>query len=273
MHAIILAGGFGTRLKSVVADVPKPLAPINGRPFLELLIARLASQGVTSVTLSVHHMREEMERFVSERSFNIPVNIIVEETPLGTGGAMQFCLSKLNNMLPIPHPDPLPKGEGVAGFARMNDSRMEQQRPLSLRERVGVREPVLVLNGDSFVQVDCGRLYAHHLAKKTPLTLTLRKVQDTSRYSKIITRNNTVTHFLTLGDAQPGFINAGVYVMRPDLFEQFPMQDEAFSFERDFMPKYVKQLKAASFIADDYFIDIGVPEDYARAQVELKEWC
>ncbi len=229
MHALILAGGFGTRLKSVVADVPKPLAPINGRPFLELLIARLVSQGVTSVTLSVHHMKEAMQQFVAEQSFNIPVDVVVEEKPLGTGGAMVFCLSKIKD-----------KSD----------------------------KPVLVLNGDSFVKVDCRRLYAHHLAKETKLTLTLRKVPDTSRYGKVITRNNIVTKFLTLGDAGPGFINAGVYVMSPDLFAPYGMP-EAFSFERDFLPQHVKRIKPHTFIADDYFIDIGVPEDYARAQEEL----
>jgi D-glycero-alpha-D-manno-heptose 1-phosphate guanylyltransferase len=225
MHAIILAGGFGTRLRSVVADVPKPLADVAGRPFLVWLIEALAAQGVTGVTLSVHHQWEKIREYFERFPPSLPVDYAVEKIPLGTGGAMAFALQ-------------------------------------------GRTDPVLVLNGDTFVQVDYRAFYAQHCRNNATLSMVLREVPDTGRYGEVTTRGNLITGFTSGQDGKPGLINAGIYALSPLLFQNYSMP-ETFSFERDFVPQHVEALAPQSFIADAYFIDIGIPEDYARAQTEI----
>ena len=93
VEAIVLAGGFGTRLRSVVSDVPKPMAPINGRPFLELLLDYLASFGFDHVVLSTGYMHEKIESHFGDRYHDIRLSHAVETDPLGTGGGMRNALS------------------------------------------------------------------------------------------------------------------------------------------------------------------------------------
>jgi len=227
MHAIILAGGFGTRLRSVVADVPKPLAPIGERPFLALLIDSLASQGITGITLSVHHQWEKIRDYFAQHPAPVPVHYAVEQEPLGTGGAIAFSLTHA------------PKDA-----------------------------PALVLNGDTFVTLDYPSFFAAHKSSGRSLTMALRHVPDTGRYGQVLTQGSTIVEFAEGKAGQPGLINAGVYAVAHDIFAGFGMPAE-FSFERDFVPVHLATLKPNFYKAEDYFIDIGIPDDYARAQTEL----
>lgn len=229
MHAIILAGGFGTRLRSVVSDVPKPLAQIGDKPFLAWIIDLLARSGLTSVTLSVHHDWQKIQAYFTAHPPTITVDYAVEEIPLGTGGAILFSLSKYKDC-----------------------------------------KPVVVLNGDSFIKVDYRKLYEHHQQSGAPLTMTLRHIEDTGRYGQIIEQDGIITSFAPGEPGKGGYINAGVYVMRPELFAGQNMT-AAFSFEQDFLPPRVAGLKPAAFHSSDYFIDIGIPADYVRASKELPE--
>ena len=93
--AIILAGGFGTRLKEVVADQPKPMADINGKPFLEIIVKQLLKLGIKEIIFSLHYMPEKIISYFSKNYS--PINkfyYIIEPEPLGTGGAIKFILSK-----------------------------------------------------------------------------------------------------------------------------------------------------------------------------------
>jgi D-glycero-alpha-D-manno-heptose 1-phosphate guanylyltransferase len=128
--------------------------------------------------------------------------------------------------------------------------------------------PVLVLNGDSFVQVDYIALFAQHREKEARLTIVLREVADTARYGEVEVKDGIITSFGVGKEGKRALINAGVYVMQPQLFASDALP-EAFSFERDFIPQHLAALRPQSFRAEDYFIDIGIPEDYARACKEL----
>lgn len=227
MQAIVLAGGFGTRLKHVVSDVPKPMAPVADRPFLAYLLDYLISHGVDEVMLSVHHMRKQIMDYFGDTYTGVRVSYAIEEEPLGTGGGIRFA--------------------------------MEQLAP---------NKPVLALNGDSVVMLDHSKLYARHIQGAAPATLALRKVEDCSRYGQVKTEGNAITEFNASGEAGPGYINAGVYVLEPDVFERFDLP-KSFSIEHDLFGAHVRELGLGHFPVDDYFIDIGVPEDYARAQKEL----
>ena len=94
MEAIILAGGFGTRLKHVVSDVPKPMAPINDNPFLEYIFEDLKKKGVTHVVLAVGYMKEKIEEYFKNQYKNIKISYSEENSPLGTGGAIKKAVSK-----------------------------------------------------------------------------------------------------------------------------------------------------------------------------------
>ncbi|MDB2414739.1 nucleotidyltransferase family protein [Rickettsiales bacterium] len=226
MQAIILAGGFGTRLKQVISDVPKPMAPIRGRPFLAYLIEYLAVFGVDEIMLSIHHQKDVITDYFKNSYHGISIKYADEDQPLGTGGAIKYSLQKLNS-----------------------------------------NKPVLVLNGDTFLKMNFKEIYQIHKGK---LTIALRAVEDTSRYGCVESKDGIVTSFGEKGKSGQGYINAGVYVVSPDIFDGADL-GEKFSFETDFIEKNIKTINAQSFLSNDYFIDIGVPADYARAQSEIPE--
>lgn len=227
MQAIILAGGFGTRLKSVTGDAPKPLAPVAGRPFLCWLLEYMAGQGVTDAVLCVHHQSQAIISYFGSGYAGIRLDYSYEEKPLGTGGAIQRALCKL-----------------------------------------APRKPVLALNGDSLVKVDYRLMLARHHHHKRSLTIAGTRVSDCSRYSRLSVLNGLITRYDTLGDASPGDVSVGVYMLSPEVFDAFDLP-EAFSFERDFLAVRAPSLRPAVYQGVNYFIDIGVPADYARAQTEI----
>jgi D-glycero-alpha-D-manno-heptose 1-phosphate guanylyltransferase len=228
MQAIILAGGFGTRLRSVLADVPKPMAPLHGKPFLAYLLRYLQNQGVRDVILSVHYLREQIEDYFGNAFAGMSIQYAVEDKPLGTGGA-------IINSLPLVDPS----------------------------------RPFFVLNGDTFLKMDYRAMLLLHHQQGGMLSMALRRVADCSRYGVVMTEEDRVTAFKEQGGSYTGLINAGVYLMNSSLLRsrQFPDQ---FSFERDFLFPEVTILKPQAFVVDDYFIDIGIPEDYERAMKDFK---
>ena len=231
MQAIILAGGFGTRLKEVVKDVPKPLADIAGKPFLAYLLQNLRNHGVKKVVISVGYLQEKIVEYFGDNYLGMSVSYAREDKPLGTGGAIINSLKFIDQ-----------------------------------------NQPVLVLNGDSFLQVDYQKLFAVH---KKNLTMLLRKMDDCSRYGRVVFDENFVIKNFEekpldkLGmKSSGGFINGGIYLLDPKIFKRFSLP-EAFSFESDFLAKELSWLEPQAFTTEGYFIDIGIPEDYARAQKEL----
>jgi D-glycero-alpha-D-manno-heptose 1-phosphate guanylyltransferase len=225
-EAIVLAGGFGTRLRKVVAEVPKPMAPIVGKPFLTLLLEFLAKQDVRRVILCVGYLREVIISHFGERLGPLEIVYSVEDEPLGTGGA-------------------------IAQALKMVESRN-----------------VFVLNGDTFLKMDYRIMELAHISSTSTLTMAVREVSDVSRYDEIVLKDDRIVEVRAAPEARAGLINGGVYLMGSDLFNGFdlPLQ---FSFEREFLPRFVARSSPVAFRVQDYFIDIGVPEDYRRAQLEL----
>lgn len=237
MDAVILAGGFGTRLQGVLKDVPKPMAPMGeanaNKPFLALLIEHLAQQGITRVILATHHMHEVIESYLGASHAGIPIIYALEKEPLFAGGAIVNAI-----------------------------------------HTAGLTQPFFVLNGDTFVQVNYQQLAAQHKASNADLTMVLRKTEDTGRSGVVeVDADNRITSFGVRGESnKPGLINAGVWMMDPSLLAGYKL-GEPFSFEQHFLqPRIPHELKPHAFITSGYFIDIGVPEDYARAQRELAQY-
>jgi D-glycero-alpha-D-manno-heptose 1-phosphate guanylyltransferase len=222
MQAIVLAGGFGTRLRQVVSDVPKPMAPVAGRPFLEYVLDGLARNGVAQVVLSVGFMADKIMGHFGTRYASLSIDYAVEDSPLGTGGAV------------------------AAALAHCSDN------------------PVLVLNGDTWLDLELAELQAQWQASRLPIIVS-RAVDDVARYGQLDVQGGLVTGFLEKGGHGPGLINAGVYVLPRDIFGS-KAPSPPFSIEADFLASYVRAHATQVFVSKGEFIDIGVPEDYARVQ-------
>jgi D-glycero-alpha-D-manno-heptose 1-phosphate guanylyltransferase len=227
MEAIVLAGGFGTRLSSVLADVPKPMAPIAGRPFLEILLDSLARKGFYRVILSLGFMARTISDHFKTQFAGMEIACVVENTPLGTGGAIRLALESCTH------------------------------------------DHVFVFNGDSYLDLDVQSLEHQWLTRRRPIVVC-RHVSNTARYGKIVVASQSIISFVEKGTIGPGLINAGCYVMASDALINFP-PDLPFSIETGYFVPEVARIGVDVFETTGLFIDIGTPEDYARAQILLTD--
>lgn len=222
MEVIVLAGGLGTRLASVVSDVPKPMAPVAGRPFLLYILDDLIDQGATRIVLAVCHMREVIMEAVGDSYRGVPVVYSIETTPLGTGGGIRRALE------------------------------------LCREDRVNV------VNGDSYFQVDLQKFQAVTVEHGWNLAIAVKEMKDYSRYGQVVVdADGFVTAFLEKQHCDAGYINGGIYCLNRTMLTAYP---EAFSMERDCFPELVRQKEIGAVPFSGYFIDIGIPEDYEKAQ-------
>lgn len=226
-EAIVLAGGFGTRLRSVVSDVPKPMAMVAGRPFLELLLSNLARNGFERAVLSVGYLAEAITAHFGTDYRGIELVYAVESTPLGTGGAIRAAMAHCAS------------------------------------------DHVHVFNGDTYLGLDTSATEALWHRRGSPVIVALR-VDDTARYGKLATdAEGRILRFLEKdASGGPGLINAGCYVLPMSIASEFP-KVERFSFETDYLREAVAAREFLALTTDAEFIDIGTPEDYARAQTLL----
>ena len=225
MEAIVLAGGQGTRLRQVLPDVAKPMAPVGGRPFLELLLVRLVANGFTRVVLSLGYLADSIRDYFGNNFAGLEIVHVVEETPLGTGGGMRLAMEKCE------------------------------------------ADHTFVFNGDTFLDLDIAALDAQWQCSHS-IIIVAREVPDAARYGRLLVSKARVTGFLEKGKTGPGLINAGCYVLPKGELDGFAVGDP-FSFETDFLVAEVGKRKMEYFVSNGYFIDIGIPDDYARAQLEL----
>ncbi len=227
-EAIILAGGLGTRLRTVVSNVPKCMAPVAGKPFLYFVIDYLLKQGVSKIIFSLGYKSEMIVDYVNEAYPQLHKQFSIEEEPLGTGGAVKLACE------------------------------------------LATEKNILILNGDTIFKADINNILAFHLKNDASCTLVLKPMNDFNRYGVVeINDDNTIRSFKEKKQYKNGLINGGVYVLNKDSFlkESLP---QIFSFEKDYLEALYAKRKMYGIIQDEYFIDIGIPEDFERAQVELE---
>ncbi len=231
-QAIILAGGFGTRLKSVVTDVPKPMASVCERPFLAFIMDYLAKANFKKVVLSIGYKGEVIQAYFGSYYKGIEVEYATEATPLGTGGGI------------------------LNATATCTD------------------EPILVLNGDTFFDVPIDDFYTFFNKHQSDLAFALKPMTDFERYGTVVLGEaQRIIKFQEKQYQKSGLINGGAYILRKSIFENQGFTiGQKFSFESDFLEKYVDDLKFSGFVVEEYFIDIGIPEDYAKAQIDFSKW-
>lgn len=228
--AVILAGGLGTRLRAEVPDLPKVLAPVNGRPFLAYLLDSLASAGLRrAVICTGYRGRQVMDAFGAVYGGGrLDLVYSVEDRLLGTGGALRAALPHLDS------------------------------------------DPVLVMNGDSYAEADLHRFHAWHVSSGCRGTIMLVHAEDTARYGRVATdAAGVVTGFFEKAcGGGSGWINAGVYLLGRALIESVS-EGQVVSLEHDLFPRWVGD-GLGGFRSPGSFIDIGTPASYRRAAAFLR---
>jgi D-glycero-alpha-D-manno-heptose 1-phosphate guanylyltransferase len=228
--AIILAGGLGTRLSSVLIDLPKPLAPINDKPFLEYQMDYWINQGVDHFILSVGYLKEKIIDYFGSQYNSVPIDYAAEEKPLDTGGGL-----------------------------------------LKALQLIKTDDQVLVLNGDTYFEVDLITLKKFHTQKKSIWTFSLFKGSESNRYMNLYLENDGK---LNLKNEVSGEIsrasNGGVYLINPSVIKDLNFElGEKFSIENDLLTALEKKYSLFGIKFNGQFIDIGIPEDYKRASTIL----
>lgn len=231
-EAIILAGGLGTRLRSVVPDQPKCMAPVNGKPFLFYVINYLQKSGIEKFIFSVGYMHEIIAEYLHKSYSSLDYKISFETEPLGTGGGIKLACEKTT------------------------------------------QENILACNGDTLFKISLQELDNFHKEKNADCSLCLKQMKNFERYGVVeLNEDDSIQSFKEKKNYTSGLINGGMYALNVDHFKKENLQGK-FSFEKDYLEKSTQssmdgEAKLYGLIQDEYFIDIGIPEDYERAQSEL----
>jgi len=228
-EAIILAGGLGTRLRSAVPDLPKCMAPVNGKPFLTYVINHLLAQEIEHFIFSLGYKSEVIIDFLAKDFPSLFFKTSIEEEPLGTGGAIKKAC------------------------------------------KIAKDNCVLVTNGDTLYKIDVEKIAGVHCLTGAACSLNLKPMQNFDRYGVVeIDQHCIIKSFKEKQFYESGLINGGSYALHTHKFLDERLPDK-FSFETDYLEKYYQKRRMFGVVQDEYFIDIGIPEDFERAQVELRD--
>jgi NDP-sugar pyrophosphorylase family protein len=231
--AVVLCGGLGTRLRSVVSDRPKALAEVGGVPFLDVLLAGLERQGVRDAVLAAGYLGDQLRSHVEsyEAGRTMRVQVVEEPAPLGTAGAIRFA-----------------------------------------QHRAGLAGRILALNGDTLFTGSIARLAGAHAAATDGRAVTLALVPPPGgdRFGRVaLGADGHVTAFEEKSDAPGGWTNAGVYILEPEALSRL-LPGEAASLERDVLPALVGRGLATVTYPEATFLDIGTPDSLASAATFLQ---
>lgn len=226
MQTIILAGGLGTRLKSVVVDKPKALSPISGKPFLYYVIEYLKKEGVNEFIFSLGYLSEQILDFLQQNYPQLAYKYYIEASPLGTGGAIKKAIA------------------------------------------LATAKDVLIVNADTYFDVNLQEMYQLHQSSNAQCTIALKKMIDFDRYGAVeINTLNNIVHFKEKTFVHEGLINGGfIFLSTAYFIEKTDHLPEMFSFEKDFLEVNLHSMIVKGFASTGYFIDIGIPEDYQKAE-------
>ncbi|MBD5134489.1 MAG: NTP transferase domain-containing protein [Lachnospiraceae bacterium] len=231
MQALLLAGGLGTRLRSVVDDRPKPMAPVGDKPFLYYLVEQLKKNGITDVIFAVGYKGSMIEEYFGDgKEFGIKISYSYEKEQLGTAGAIKNAVKYIN------------------------------------------QEYFLVLNADTFYNLEYGSLLDIREQEDSKMVLVLREIEESSRYGVVTLNGSRITGFNEkVQGSGKALINGGVYLMDKSLLDEIP--ESKCSLENEMIPLWLnKGYKLSAYINDGYFIDIGIPEDYFRFRKDAAEF-
>jgi mannose-1-phosphate guanylyltransferase len=238
MQAVIVAGGKGTRLRPLTYATPKPMIPLFDRPFLQVLVERCREVGITDILLNVRYGAEHIQRYFQDGSpFGVKVRYSMETEALDTCGAVK------------------------------------------LAEEYFTGETLLVFNADILTNLDLRALITAHQSAQAKATIALYRVQDPTAYGLVelepgATAAQPVRAFREKPTAEEAArlgidtINAGTYVMEPEVFQEVPA-GEPWSMERQLFPSLVSKGAVFGFPYEGYWMDIGNPQKYLQAHLDI----
>ena len=234
MRAVVLVGGFGTRLQPLTLDTPKQMLPIVGKPMIEHVVEHLSKHGITEVVLSLGFAPDVFQATYPDGYCNeVPIHYAIEPEPLDTAGAIRFAAESAN-----------------------------------------ITETFLVLNGDVLTDLDIKKLVDFHKETKAKASIHLIPVEDPSRYGVVPTdQSGRVTGFIEKpppGKSPTNWINAGTYVLEPSVLKQIPI-GQRVSVEKETFPALAAESQLFAFKSETYWIDTGTPATYVQAQMDLLE--
>lgn len=230
---VVLAGGLGTRLKDVVNDVPKPLAPILDKPFLDYLLAYWVKNNAKKIILSVGYKNQFIKKHFGSNYKGVPIEYVIEDVPAGTGGAVLKVLNEVN-----------------------------------------MPDDFFIINGDTLFLNNQKSMISSHVDNEADFTVCLRNIEDAGRYHRIqVDNTNKLCSILEPDNKkEPGLINGGVYIVNRKVFDGFSIeQGKTVSLENEILPELVPSNKVYGVVDHGAFIDIGIPDDYFRAESFLNE--
>lgn len=231
MFAVVLVGGFGTRLRPLTDEVPKPMLPVAHRPMIVQLVERLASADVTDVVLALGFKPEPFQDAFPDGSFgDVRIHYAVEPEPLDTAGAIAFAA-----------------------------------------RAVGIAATFVVANGDIVSDLSIGEFVAAHRASGGMATIHLTEVEDPLSFGVVeIDGRGAVQRFVEKpapGQTTSHLINAGTYVLEPGVLDLIPVSERC-SVEREVFPRLAAAGRLFAHPTDDYWLDTGRPEQYLRANLD-----
>lgn len=232
MRAVVLVGGFGTRLRPLTLTTPKPMLAVGHRPIVENLVRMLARAGIDEVVLGLGFRPEPfMNAYPDGSCAGVALHYAVEPEPLDTGGAIRFAA-----------------------------------------DHAGIDETFVVVNGDIITDLDVAALLERHHRCGAEATIHLTPVDDPSSYGVVaVDADGRVERFVEKpapGTAPSNLINAGTYVFEPEVLQRIP-PGRKVSIERETFPALVADGRLFAWATEDYWIDTGRPETYRRANLDL----
>jgi dTDP-glucose pyrophosphorylase/CBS domain-containing protein len=224
-QAVIMAGGFGTRLRPYTDNLPKPMLPVGDQPLMELTVRQLQSAGIRHVNISTHYLADKIiDHFGDGSEFGVEFKYLHEDQPLGTAGALKL-------MAPP-------------------------------------QERFLVINGDILTRIDYRTLLAYHVEQKAVLTVGVRKYEFKVPYGVVETDGPFIRQ-LVEKPSMKFFVNAGIYVLEPSVYELIPT-DRRFDMTELINLLLERGLPVISFPILEYWLDIGQQPDYEKAQQDMQ---
>ena len=232
MRALVMAGGFGTRLRPLTDELPKPMLPMGGRPLLEVIVQQLHQAGIRHVSIARHYKGDQIEQhFGDGRRFDVDIQYVDEDQPLGTAGALGL-LSNSTDAL---------KGD----------------------------DPLLVVNGDILTQVNFAAMLDFHRSNNAELTLAVRPFEIQVPYG-VVDTDGVMVRGVDEKPVIRNFINAGIYLLNDRICRLVP-PGEPYDMTQLIGRAIAEGLRVISFPLREYWLDIGQSEDYARAIADVKE--
>ncbi|TRO53167.1 NDP-sugar synthase [Candidatus Bathyarchaeota archaeon] len=230
MKTLVLAGGFGTRLRPLSCSRPKALFPIANKPLIDYTLESLSGAGTETVILAVYYMAESLVRYLGPTKYNLGILYSREQRPLGTAGPIKKAKDMLNG------------------------------------------EAFMVMNGDILTELDYKQLINYHEEKGGIATVALTQVNDPYRYGSVeMDWEGRITRFVEkpeLGMAPSNLVNAGVYILEPEIFDYIPEGSKS-RIETEVFPKLAEEQQLYGFETHAFWMDIGEPVDYIEANAAI----